>query len=100
MTIAAEKVAGLPEKKEEKVEKRRALGRGLESLLPGPRVISSTEHRVPSTENLASSAEPRVLSPEPARVGEGAGETKVPRFARDDKGGEAAPPGTAAKQDA
>ncbi len=27
------------EKKDEKVEKRRALGRGLESLLPGPRVV-------------------------------------------------------------
>jgi ParB family transcriptional regulator, chromosome partitioning protein len=27
------------EKKEEKVEKRKALGRGLESLLPGPRVV-------------------------------------------------------------
>ncbi|MBZ5689760.1 MAG: ParB/RepB/Spo0J family partition protein [Acidobacteriia bacterium] len=31
--------AGHPEKDKEKVEKRRALGRGLESLLPGPRVI-------------------------------------------------------------
>ncbi len=49
MTTAAEKVA-VPEKKEEKVEKRRALGRGLESLLPGPRVVSGTEFRVPSTE--------------------------------------------------
>ncbi len=39
MTTAAEKVA-VPEKKEEKVEKRRALGRGLESLLPGPRVVA------------------------------------------------------------
>lgn len=28
-----------PEKKDEKLEKRRALGRGLESLLPGPRVV-------------------------------------------------------------
>jgi ParB family chromosome partitioning protein len=41
MTTAAEKVAVQPaEKKEEKVEKRRALGRGLESLLPGPRVVA------------------------------------------------------------
>ena len=40
-TSAAENLAGHPtiEKKEEKVEKRRALGRGLESLLPGPRVV-------------------------------------------------------------
>ena len=36
-TAAGEKVAG----EKEKVEKRRALGRGLESLLPGPRVVSS-----------------------------------------------------------
>ncbi|MGA8216759.1 MAG: ParB/RepB/Spo0J family partition protein [Candidatus Sulfotelmatobacter sp.] len=37
-TSAAENLA--VEKKEEKVEKRRALGRGLESLLPGPRVVA------------------------------------------------------------
>ena len=36
---AVEKVAGNPAEKE-KIEKRRALGRGLESLLPGPRVVS------------------------------------------------------------
>jgi ParB family transcriptional regulator, chromosome partitioning protein len=35
-------------KKEERVEKRRALGRGLESLLPGPRVVRSTESRAPN----------------------------------------------------
>ena len=46
MTSAAEKAAGqvaghLAEKEKagEKLEKRRALGRGLESLLPGPRVV-------------------------------------------------------------
>ena len=60
MTIAAEK-------KDEKVEKRRALGRGLESLLPGPRVV------VPGRETS------------PAPSGTDGGETKVPRFARDDK---------------
>jgi ParB family transcriptional regulator, chromosome partitioning protein len=47
MTTAAEKVAGPAEK----VEKRRALGRGLESLLPGPRVIPSPEYSVPSTQS-------------------------------------------------
>jgi len=36
------------EKKDEKVEKRKALGRGLASLLPGPRVVASTEARGPS----------------------------------------------------
>ena len=61
MTNAA---GALPEKKEDKVEKRRALGRGLASLLPGPRVV------VPNSE--------------PGRVAE-AGETKVPRFTRDDR---------------
>ena len=42
-TTAAENLAGHPvmEKKEEKVKKRRALGRGLESLLPGPRVVAA-----------------------------------------------------------
>ena len=42
-TATAQNLAAtVPEKKEEKPEKRRALGRGLESLLPGPRVVSST----------------------------------------------------------
>ncbi len=81
MTTAAEKVA-VPEKKEEKVEKRRALGRGLESLLPGPRVVVSSEPRVPSPETPPSATDPRDGAP----VVDGAGETKVPRFARDDKG--------------
>jgi ParB family chromosome partitioning protein len=38
------------EKKDEKPEKRKALGRGLASLLPGPRVVAGTEPRLPSTE--------------------------------------------------
>jgi ParB family chromosome partitioning protein len=61
-TAAAENLGGRPvvEKKDEKVEKRRALGRGLESLLPGPRVVKSTEYPVPSTESSA----PQGLKPE------------------------------------
>jgi ParB family chromosome partitioning protein len=43
-TSAAETTAGRPADKE-KVEKRRALGRGLESLLPGPRVVGGTAVR-------------------------------------------------------
>ena len=40
-TAAAENKAGHPEGKEkEKVEKRRALGRGLASLFGGPRVVT------------------------------------------------------------
>jgi ParB family transcriptional regulator, chromosome partitioning protein len=58
MAIAAEK-------KDEKVEKRRALGRGLESLLPGPRVVAPTGAAAVKDS------------------GDGA-ESKVPRFARDD----------------
>jgi ParB family transcriptional regulator, chromosome partitioning protein len=54
-TSAAEKLVGHGvEKKAEKVEKRRALGRGLASLLPGPRVVApSPELRVPGTEPSA-----------------------------------------------
>jgi ParB family chromosome partitioning protein len=104
-TSAVEKVAGHPvvEKKQEKVEKRRALGRGLASLLPGPRVVvPSPESRVPSTE-LSASASPQGLKPESSlavsgtaeavpfpnpAVGEdrgGGGEQQVPRLARNDK---------------
>ncbi len=99
---AAEKLAR--EKKEEKVEKRRALGRGLASLLPGPRVVAaSTESRVPGTES-GSAAPPQGLKPEsfsphgrtaeavgsPATVAGGesrgdGGKQQVPRFARNDK---------------
>ncbi len=65
-TAAAENVAGRAigkreDKKEEKVEKRRALGRGLESLLPGPRVVTSVQSDAHG------------------------GEIKVPHSVRDDK---------------
>jgi ParB family transcriptional regulator, chromosome partitioning protein len=65
------------EKKDEKIEKRKALGRGLASLLPGPRVV-------PSTESRAGSVGPAVANEASGR----ASETTVPRFARDDKGAE------------
>ena len=39
-TATAGNVAGHPDKDKEKIEKRRALGRGLASLLPGPRVLN------------------------------------------------------------
>ena len=83
---AAEKVAGHPvvERKDEKVEKRRALGRGLASLLPGPRaVVPSTESRVPSTELKAAAPAPADRAH--AEGGGGGGEQQVPRFARNDK---------------
>ncbi|MGA9389214.1 MAG: ParB/RepB/Spo0J family partition protein [Candidatus Sulfotelmatobacter sp.] len=60
------------EKKEDKVEKRKALGRGLASLLPGPRVVSGTEPRTPSA---VTGGQSNVSTDE----------LKIPRFARDDK---------------
>jgi len=106
-TSAAEKLAGsgVVGKKEEKVEKRRALGRGLGALLPGPRVVaSSTEYLVPSTEagggaapqglkpgvsSAASGTAEAVPFPTAVAAGSsgGAGETEIPRFARNDKDG-------------
>jgi ParB family transcriptional regulator, chromosome partitioning protein len=79
-TSAAENLAGHPaiEKKEEKVEKRRALGRGLESLLPGPRVV------VPAAEPRAAGVEPRG-SEARAAGSDGAGEQQIPHFVRNDK---------------
>jgi ParB family chromosome partitioning protein len=77
-TAAAENLAGRAgEKKDEKVEKRRALGRGLESLLPGPRVVSSPESRVPSPESRVPSPEvsaPQGLKPESSSAMSGTAE--------------------------
>jgi ParB family transcriptional regulator, chromosome partitioning protein len=58
-----------PEKKDDRPEKRRALGRGLESLLPGPRVVvaSSPESRV-ATPATPASPEYRVASTEEAKA--------------------------------
>jgi ParB family chromosome partitioning protein len=72
------------EKKDEKVEKRRALGRGLASLLPGPRAVVNAEPRAAS-EGTGAAVQ---------RVGD-ASETKVPRFARDDNSEQAGPPASA-----
>ena len=56
-------------KDKDKVEKRRALGRGLESLLPGPRVVRPV---APADSGAGSSG--------------GAGQQQVPHSVRDDKG--------------
>jgi ParB family transcriptional regulator, chromosome partitioning protein len=53
----------LAEKKDEKVEKRKALGRGLASLLPGPRAVTAPAPRVPSP---ASVQETGPIGVEPA----------------------------------
>jgi len=64
-TAAAENLAG--DKGKDKAEKRRALGRGLESLLPGPRVV------------------PQAGEAHPAPQGGGAaGKQQVPHFVRND----------------
>lgn len=66
------------EKKDEKVEKRRALGRGLASLLPGPRAVTpNTESRMPSAAGSVASL---------AEAGEAVGEPKTARLTRDDQG--------------
>ena len=66
MTIsAAENRAGRVADKE-KVEKRRALGRGLESLLPGPRVVHGTAVR--PTSSPAGNEGTRAGAPAPHRA--------------------------------
>jgi ParB family chromosome partitioning protein len=95
-TTSAGRAVG--EKKDEKVEKRRALGRGLGALLPGPRVVGSPELRVPGTESSPQGLKPESFSAQggtaeavpfptsvPAVSGGGAGEQQVPHFARNDK---------------
>jgi ParB family chromosome partitioning protein len=68
------------DKKDEKVEKRRALGRGLASLLPGPRAVVNAEPRG-ATDGVGAAVD---------RSGD-ASETRVPRFVRDDKSAQAEP---------
>src|ERR1700690_4140050 len=58
-TNTAEKLAGRVgevSKDKEKLEKRRALGGGLESLLPGPRVVAPVPRPVPADEPIAIQA--------------------------------------------
>jgi len=70
-------VAGHPEKDKEKAEKRRALGRGLASLLPGPRVLNpftkkgeaATGTEAPRSPGDPSSSEHRADVGEPIVVG-------------------------------
>src|ERR1700691_1463501 len=80
MTIsAAEKLAErVVDKKDEKPEKRRALGRGLESLLPGPRVgVSSIV-----APGVGPNGEARVASPAfTAATGQAAATASLPTSA-------------------
>jgi ParB family transcriptional regulator, chromosome partitioning protein len=68
-TGAAEKLAAKPAEK----EKRRALGRGLESLLPGPRVVAGTGARDAGSQNPPPSTSLRAgFSQEPREMGRAA----------------------------
>ena len=83
------------EKKDEKVEKRKALGRGLAALLPGPRMVpggGTTRERndmppglKPAASKVEATAEAAAASLDEGLVVH-SGQNEVPRFARDDKG--------------
>ena len=81
MTTTAATNLVASEKRDEKVEKRRALGRGLESLLPGPRVVSPELRVAPAEPHppLAKDAKDGA----PTASGD-FGETRVPHFVRND----------------
>jgi len=65
-TAATENAVGSGEKAKEKVEKRRALGRGLESLLPGPRVVvGAAAPAVPTSTHSPVTDEPLPISSRP-----------------------------------
>ncbi len=65
-TSAAENMAGrVADKDKEKVEKRRALGRGLESLLPGPRVVPGNAARPVSSQGVSGTLDTRAGVPAP-----------------------------------
>jgi ParB family chromosome partitioning protein len=72
-TATAGNVAGQPEKDKEKVEKRRALGRGLASLLPGPRVLNPFAKNAPTPGTGVSAAETKNVAAAPTSgpVGDG-----------------------------
>jgi ParB family transcriptional regulator, chromosome partitioning protein len=64
----------------EKMEKRRALGRGLESLLPGLRVVTAP----PVKPAVAPPATSENATASPTTEAGAAGEQQIPRFARND----------------
>jgi ParB family chromosome partitioning protein len=70
-TVAAENLAG---REKEKVEKRRALGRGLESLLPGPRVVASSAGAVAPGQGGGAAGKQQVP---PLRVAQGRNDAAV-----------------------
>jgi ParB family transcriptional regulator, chromosome partitioning protein len=83
-TGAAENTAGRAGDKE-KVEKRRALGRGLESLLPGPRAVGTAR---PAGAPTSSPGDATATAGELRSAGRpgAAAPTPVPAFVRSEKG--------------
>jgi ParB family transcriptional regulator, chromosome partitioning protein len=67
MTNTAAAEAGRSSDKE-KVEKRRALGRGLESLLPGPRVVAAVPKAAVAVEPITIQAVVEDAAPSPSTV--------------------------------
>jgi hypothetical protein len=63
-TATAGNVAGHPDKDKEKVEKRRALGRGLASLLPGPRVLNPFAKKEETAANTEAQAPGSAVAPD------------------------------------
>src|SRR5258707_10509300 len=104
-TAAAEKVSGVvgasrqkpadASKDKEKAEKRRALGRGLESLLPGPRMVAGSAATAVDTRGPGSV---RVETPVPASGA--AADHGVPHFVGDDMGAGVGPGSVAARETA
>jgi ParB family transcriptional regulator, chromosome partitioning protein len=91
MTTAAGSVAGVSgEKDKEKMEKRRALGRGLASLLPGPRVVSAPPPAAPPNAGIGGDAGTRAGAPaphapsSPLTVASAPGTQQIPHFVRND----------------
>src|ERR1700681_3568210 len=101
-TAAAEKLSGVvgtsrekrgdASKDKEKAEKRRALGRGLESLLPGPRMVAGSAASAVDTRATGS-----VRVETPVHASGAAADHGVPRFVRDDTREGVGPGGAAAE---
>jgi ParB family transcriptional regulator, chromosome partitioning protein len=92
-TGSAAKAGHSGEKEKEKTGIRRALGRGLESLLPGPRVVAArpavAPAASPSAEHTGADAGTRAGAPAPhdqphVQSSGAAGETQIPHFVRND----------------
>ena len=104
-TAAAEKLSGKVgtsrekpadvSKDKEKAEKRRALGRGLESLLPGPRMVPGSAATAVDTRGTGS-----VRVETPVHASAAAADHGVPHFVRDHMGEGVGPGSVAAAESA